>query len=321
MIGEQMDILNNDLFNQKLESLNRRVEQVQCRKTHEEIAKTFLKKVSKLERRINAVIAFQEEVFSKVAVHQTTLPRADYQNPVQNQLGPSAFSPDTINTPTSPSNTLLLSPYTGFNSAQVSEYISSDEVILVSIENQNSATANNSAIPNNQISTQAEMSATVQSEMKERKLKVIDLTEENHNCSKAHGGPHQSRYPHCSLRKTPPWSWWMCPEGSCTPWRAHTWSRLLAGAVAHGEQATQKQVFWQDLWPVGEPRWSNLLLMDCTWRGPMLEQFVKEYILWERPHAGEREQHEEEGAAEMKCYGLTRTPSRHPPVPLGRGRR
>ncbi|KAM6121773.1 LOW QUALITY PROTEIN: activating transcription factor 7-interacting protein 2 [Phoenicopterus ruber ruber] len=69
MIGEQMDILSNDFFNQKLESLNRRVEQLQCKKTHEEIAKTFLKKVSKLERRINAVIAFQEEVFSKLAGH------------------------------------------------------------------------------------------------------------------------------------------------------------------------------------------------------------------------------------------------------------
>lgn len=36
-----MDILNND-FNKKLESLNRRVEQAQCKKTHEEIARTLL---------------------------------------------------------------------------------------------------------------------------------------------------------------------------------------------------------------------------------------------------------------------------------------
>lgn len=42
MIGERMDILNNDFFNQKLESLNRRVEQVKCKRKHEEIAKTFL---------------------------------------------------------------------------------------------------------------------------------------------------------------------------------------------------------------------------------------------------------------------------------------
>ncbi|XP_069666035.1 activating transcription factor 7-interacting protein 2 isoform X4 [Haliaeetus albicilla] len=140
------------------------------------------KKVSKLERRINAVVAFQEEVFSKVAVHQTMLPSADYQNTVLSQLGSSAFCPD-INIPTRSSNTLLLSPCTGFTAAHVSEYVSSDEVILVSVEDQNSATSNTSAIPNNQMSTQAETSATVQSEMKERKLKVIDLTEEPHNCS------------------------------------------------------------------------------------------------------------------------------------------
>ncbi|KAK2533397.1 hypothetical protein Q9233_004611 [Columba guinea] len=70
MIGEQMDILNSDFINQKLESLNRRVEQLQCKDNHEEIAKALLKKVSKLERRIDAVIAFQEESLSKMAVHQ-----------------------------------------------------------------------------------------------------------------------------------------------------------------------------------------------------------------------------------------------------------
>ncbi|XP_064318007.1 activating transcription factor 7-interacting protein 2 [Phalacrocorax carbo] len=183
MIVERMDILNNGFFNQKLESLNRRIEKVQCKKNHEEITKTFLKKISKLERCINAAIAFQEESFSKTAVRQIMLPRADYQNTVLNQLRPSAFSPGIINIPASSSNTLLLSPFTGFTAAHVSEYISSDEVILVSVENQNSAAANFSAIRNNQISTQAEMSATVQSEMKERKLKVVDLTEENHNCS------------------------------------------------------------------------------------------------------------------------------------------
>ncbi|GAB0206221.1 hypothetical protein GRJ2_003087700 [Grus japonensis] len=38
----------------------------------------------------------------------------------------------------------------------------------------------------------------------------------------------------------------------------------------------QEQVFWQDLWPMGDPRWSNLFLMDCTpWKGSMLEQFLK----------------------------------------------
>ncbi|XP_065706933.2 activating transcription factor 7-interacting protein 2 [Patagioenas fasciata] len=68
MTGEQMDILNSDFINQKLESLNRRVEQLQCKDNHEEIAKALLKKVSKLERRIDVVIAFQEELFSKMFI-------------------------------------------------------------------------------------------------------------------------------------------------------------------------------------------------------------------------------------------------------------
>lgn len=42
MIGERMDILNRDFISQKLESLNRRVEQLQCKNNHEEIAKALL---------------------------------------------------------------------------------------------------------------------------------------------------------------------------------------------------------------------------------------------------------------------------------------
>ena len=57
---------------------------------------------------------------------------------------------------------------------------------------------------------------------------------------------------------------------------------------------------WQDLWPyaersprwsrfagrtcdpTGDPRWSSLLLKDCTpWEGPTLEQFMKNCSLWE----------------------------------------
>uniref|UniRef100_A0A674K9M9 ATF7-interacting protein protein binding domain-containing protein n=1 Tax=Terrapene triunguis TaxID=2587831 RepID=A0A674K9M9_9SAUR len=66
LIQKRVDILNNDVFNHKLESLNGRVDQTQCRKKHEEIAITFLKKVSKLERRINTVIAFQKKILSKM---------------------------------------------------------------------------------------------------------------------------------------------------------------------------------------------------------------------------------------------------------------
>ena len=62
---------------------------------------------------------------------------------------------------------------------------------------------------------------------------------------------------------------------------------------------------------------SCLFLTDCTlWKGPMLEQvlkngspwegprlelFVKACTPWEGPHAGAGEEREEEGAAKMKC--------------------
>lgn len=46
---------------------------------------------------------------------------------------------------------------------------------------------------------------------------------------------------------------------------------------------------------------------------------MKDRIPWEGPHSGAGEQHEEERAAEGKCYELTATPIRHPPEPLSSG--
>jgi len=70
------------------------------------------------------------------------------------------------------------------------------------------------------------------------------------------------------------------PEAFGGPW----WSRLLAGTAAHGENPTQEQVFWQDLWPVGDPRWSSPFLKDCTlWKGSNVEQFVEDCSQWEGP--------------------------------------
>nr|XP_009681892.1 PREDICTED: activating transcription factor 7-interacting protein 2 [Struthio camelus australis] len=216
MIREQMEILNND-FNHKLEGLSGRVEQAQCWKKHEELALTFLKKVSKLERRINAVIAFQKKRLSKMIVHQTRLPSAGSQNKILNHLGPSASFSNTMNTQQSCSSKLLLSSHAGFTSAYVSEDASSDEVILFSVEGQNSATANNSDVPNNRISIQAEISATAQTEIKERKLKVIDLTEEEkHNSSK--GKPEKDQKSVSQNRNSKP----VCLNVDCLKLTAET---------------------------------------------------------------------------------------------------
>jgi len=129
------------------------------------------------------------------------------------------------------------------------------------------------------------------------------------------------------------------PEQVDVPWRklqpvdSSHWSRLLAGAVARGEEPMPRQVFWQDFWPMSHLHWSSLFLMYCgPWKGPTLEQFMKRSSLWEEPpsdqfvedcllweghHAGAGEESEEEEAAERTCDELTVTPIPHPPVPLG----
>jgi len=52
-----------------------------------------------------------------------------------------------------------------------------------------------------------------------------------------HGGADSQ--PPCSPQRTPGQSKWMCPEGSCSPWRVHTgagsWQKLQPA-----EEPTQK---------------------------------------------------------------------------------
>jgi len=71
---------------------------------------------------------------------------------------------------------------------------------------------------------------------------------------------------------------------------------------------------------------------DCTpWKGPMLQQFIKNYSRWEGPTFGEvhgglspagaREESEDKGAAESKCDVLTATPIPCLPSATGAGGR
>lgn len=79
-------------------------------------------------------------------------------------------------------------------------------------------------------------------------------------------------------------------------------------------QCTHRSRFRQELWPVGDLRWSNSFVDNFSLgRGPMLEQFVKDHILWEGHHYGAGKEREEEGVTE-------RTPIPHSPALL-RGRR
>lgn len=55
-----------------------------------------------------------------------------------------------------------------------------------------------------------------------------------------------------------------------------------------------------------------------AWKGPMLEQFLENFIPWEGPHADAGEEYKEdgEGATEAICYGVTKTLIPHPHVLL-----
>ena len=116
----------------------------------------------------------------------------------------------------------------------------------------------------------------------------------------AHGGPQWSRYP---------------PAAHGGP-HTRAWGHALKEATAPGEPM-QKQVFGQDLQPCEGPTLEHsfpegLYTMERTHAAalfsritahendPVLQQFVKDCIPREGPHAGAGEQREEEGAAEMK---------------------
>ena len=87
---------------------------------------------------------------------------------------------------------------------------------------------------------------------------------------------------------------------TCSPWRTPYQSRWMSEGVCDPVGSHTGASSWQDLWPrgersprwsrfagrtcdpVGDPRWSSLFLKVCTlWKGPTLEQLVKNCSLWE----------------------------------------
>lgn len=52
-------------------------------------------------------------------------------------------------------------------------------------------------------------------------------------------------------------------------------------------------------------------LQDCSWKAPMMEQFVKDCLSREGPYTGASKEHQEEIGAERKCYDLTATSIPH----------
>lgn len=137
-------------------------------------------------------------------------------------------------------------------------------------------------------------------------LQSIDspaLTREDHGDSDcpcaAHGGPQQSKYPHCSLQMTPGWSgfwqqWWSVERNPCRS----TFSTRSCN-------------------PMWNPHWSSPFLKDCTtWKGPPAWA-VPEGLSPEggTPHWSKGRTSEEE-AAKVSCYEMTTSPF---PIPPGEG--
>lgn len=91
------------------------------------------------------------------------------------------------------------------------------------------------------------------------------------------------------------------PEGSCDPMESPRVSRFLAGPVIPRKEHTK--IDFEELQPVGETR---------------IGEGCEEALLWEGPNFGAEKEHEEEGAAQMKCYKLIQPPFHVPLCHFGR---
>ncbi|XP_052638482.1 uncharacterized protein LOC128139721 isoform X2 [Harpia harpyja] len=86
----------------------------------------------------------------------------------------------------------------------------------------------------------------------------------------AHGGPHAGAGG--------------CPKEAVTPWEACTGAGSWQDLRTRGERSPRSKFSGRSCDPVGDPRWSSVLLKDCTpWQGPMLQQFMKNCSPWEGP--------------------------------------
>ena len=69
-----------------------------------------------------------------------------------------------------------------------------------------------------------------------------------------------------------------------TLWEAHAGAGSWQDLQIYGERSPRSRFSGRTCDPAGDPRWSSVLLKDCTpWKGPMLEQFVKNCSPWEGP--------------------------------------
>ncbi|XP_061455231.1 activating transcription factor 7-interacting protein 2 isoform X2 [Rhineura floridana] len=159
-----------------LQHLSERIDRTQCLRKHEGIAIKIVKKISRLDRRINAVISFQKTELSK----KGSLPRAHSQNKTLNGTtslpgNTNGMSAPLKEMPSSPKETL----------SKIAE--SSDDVICLAEVNKNAdvEAVDSADVQQKEASVNAGTTAATLHNSKD--LLLIDLTDEGSDGHKGVG--------------------------------------------------------------------------------------------------------------------------------------
>ncbi|EFB25177.1 hypothetical protein PANDA_011690, partial [Ailuropoda melanoleuca] len=197
LIRQEIYSINYKLFDNKLKELTERIGKTQCRNKHEAIADELFAKISKLQRRIKAVLQSQKNCLEPNVLTSNTACKVTNSETVNLEKNPeSVSSPDEGQTSVSsePSNPSAKASEKVNLSRDHSEAVSesNDDVMLISVESPNlttpitsnptdtgKTTSGNSNNSNN--SPGAETEVTVE---KKKFESVIDLTKEaRSNCN------------------------------------------------------------------------------------------------------------------------------------------
>ncbi|XP_033023135.1 activating transcription factor 7-interacting protein 2 [Lacerta agilis] len=174
-------------FDDSLELIKQRIEDTQCFQKHEAIAIKIVKKISRLDRRIDAVITSQKRESSRKALPK----RAPSQNELPNCPRPQHGNANSMPAPSkeTPSN---------FNKTIPKNTESSEDIICISWEKKSSdvGTVNPTGVQQKEASVNATTSAETPCNSKNL---LIDLTDEGDDSNKD-GTP--SSFPYCATKKT-----------------------------------------------------------------------------------------------------------------------
>ncbi|XP_053132420.1 activating transcription factor 7-interacting protein 2 [Hemicordylus capensis] len=170
-IQAQLDVTVGDL-DKNLQHLSERIDRTQCLQKHEGISIKIVKKISRLDRRVNAVIAFQKADLSK----KLDLPSAHSQNRVLNRSKPlllgSGSSQSARSTKTPPTHSKALSKIA----------VSCGVISLDDNQTSDMQSVNVADVQQKEASTNAD--APMETPANTQSILLIDLTEEGSSAAK-----------------------------------------------------------------------------------------------------------------------------------------